>query len=170
MKFIKKLVAPIYKWAQGANAWYVLFIISFLQAICLPVAIDLLLLPLMIARPTKANFYVMLVILGLFLGGVIGYFLGQHCFDLIIAPLLENSGYTSAFVYAKSLFNQYGSLILLVSGFIPLPYMLFPITAGVLQLGFMQFMLASISGRIIRYGLVGLLFKASLTLKVNDRL
>jgi membrane protein YqaA with SNARE-associated domain len=167
LKLANKLAKTANKIALSTKALYFLMLISFLQACCLPIAVDLLLLPMMVAKPTKANFYTAMVVLGVVLGGICGYLLGMYCFDLIINPLLAKLGFGVALTKSLTLFDQYGSLILIVSGLIPLPYLLFPITSGVLQLGFIKFILAAVIGRTIRYGAVLVLFKLGLNLKSN---
>ena len=74
-----------------------------------------------------------------------------------VAPLLEGGRYAAPFARSQEWFAEYGFLAILVAGFSPIPYKVFTITAGVLSMSFVPFVLASIIGRGGRFYLVSLL-------------
>ena len=59
----------------------------------------------------------------------------------------------------RNKFNDGTFLLMITSGFTPLPFKLFCITAGVLNVDFIPFLLGSIIGRGLRFALVGYLAK-----------
>ena len=56
-----------------------------------------------------------------------------------------------------ALFNRYGAWAILVAAFTPIPYKVFTILAGVLDLPVRPFMLASLVGRGARFLTIGVL-------------
>ena len=58
------------------------------------------------------------------------------------------------FELAKAWFADWGFLAVLAAGFSPIPYKVFTITAGVLSMAFLPFVLASFIGRGARFYLV----------------
>ena len=67
---------------------------------------------------------------------------------------IESWGYQAAFETATRWFQEWGFWAVLVAGFSPIPYKVFTISAGVLQLALLPFVLASIIGRGARFFLV----------------
>lgn len=94
------------------------------------------------------------------LGGIAGYLLGIWAYEWL-GPLIENWGYGDKFEQVKSLFDRWGIWAVLVAGFSPIPYKLFTISAGLLSMAFLPFVIASAIGRGARFFLVaGLVAKA----------
>jgi membrane protein DedA with SNARE-associated domain len=61
---------------------------------------------------------------------------------------------------AEKWFNQWGVWAVFIAGFSPIPYKVFTIAAGVLQMAFIPFVIASAIGRGARFFLLALLIKA----------
>jgi membrane protein YqaA with SNARE-associated domain len=98
------------------------------------------------------------------LGGIAGYFLGVWAVDWL-QPLIIDWGYADKFDQAKDLFNRWGIWAVLAAGFSPIPYKLFTITAGLLSMAFLPFVIASAIGRGLRFFLV-----AGLVAKVGPKM
>ena len=58
------------------------------------------------------------------------------------------------FIEIRNWFEAYGIWIILVAGFTPIPYKLFTITAGILSMALIPFLLFSLVGRGARFFLV----------------
>jgi len=93
------------------------------------------------------------------LGGMLGYGIGFFLFDSI-AGWLQQSRYWESYLLAEKWFNQWGIWAVFVAGFSPIPYKVFTIAAGVLQMAFIPFVIASAIGRGARFFLLALLIKA----------
>ena len=89
-------------------------------------------------------------------GGVVGYLIGAFGFELA-QPYIIEWGYQDVFDKVIQWFNVWGFWAVLVAGFSPVPYKIFTISAGVLSLAFIPFMLASFIGRGARFFLVAFL-------------
>lgn len=84
------------------------------------------------------------------MGGITGYAIGAFLFDQV-QPLLVEWGYQAAFEQVTHWFEIWGFWAVLVAGFSPVPYKLFTLSAGVLGLLFIPFVIASLIGRGARF-------------------
>ncbi len=138
---------------RDSAPWY-LSILSFVESFILPFPPpDLMLAPMSLATPKKALYFATLTLAASVAGGIVGYLLGAFLFDYI-QPLLIDWGYQAAYEMVSLWFDRWGFWAVLVAGFSPVPYKIFTISAGVLGLAFLPFVLASLIGRGSRFFLV----------------
>lgn len=109
-----------------------------------------------LARPERATYFATLTLIASLLGGAIGYLIGAYGYELA-EPYIIQWGYQDVFDRATQWFSVWGFWAVLVAGFSPIPYKIFTISAGVLHLAFIPFMLASLIGRGARFYLVAIL-------------
>ena len=129
---------------------------SFAESSFFPIPPAVMLAPMSLAQPKRAIWFATLTTLTSVIGGIFGYLIGMFSFELV-APLLEGGRYAEAFETAKHWFDEWGFLAVLAAGFSPIPYKVFTITAGVLSMAFLPFVIASFIGRGARFYLVSLL-------------
>ncbi len=86
-------------------------------------------------------------------GALVGHWLGRR----FGRPLLYRYVSESKVLATERLFNRYGSWAILVAAFTPLPYKVFAISAGVLDLDRRTFIIASLVGRGARFVTLGVL-------------
>jgi membrane protein YqaA with SNARE-associated domain len=141
------------QWSQHRHAARYLAGLSFAESSFFPIPPDVMLAPMSLARPEKAWYYAALTTLASVLGGVLGYLIGMLAFDLV-EPLLHQYGYFDKYLVARNWFDQWGFWAVLLAGFSPIPYKVFTITAGVISMAFLPFVLASVIGRGARFFLV----------------
>ena len=115
-----------------------------------------MLAPMSLAQPRRAVWFATLTTLASVLGGMFGYLIGVFAFELV-QPWLEQGRYAATFTLAKQWFDEWGFLAIFAAGFSPIPYKVFTITAGVVSMAFLPFLLASFIGRGLRFYLVALL-------------
>ena len=153
-----KLFQPCYdlalRWAKHPWASRYLAGLSFAESVIFPVPPDVMLAPMSLSRPDKAWHFAMLTTLASILGGIAGYFLGYLAFENWIQPFIESAGYTHKLETAMGWFEQYGVWVVFIAGFSPIPYKIFTISAGFLQMAFLPFLIASAVGRGARFYLV----------------
>ena len=135
-----------------------LFGISFAESSFFPIPPDVMLMPMCLAVPAKAYWYAFLTTLSSVLGGLFGYFIGKFAFN-VIEPYLINSSYLESYNLAVSWFGEWGFWAILIAGFSPIPYKVFTIAAGSLNMLLLPFILGSIIGRGGRFFLVAYLTK-----------
>ena len=88
------------------------------------------------------------------IGGVVGYVLGYMMFEPWIQPLIIELGYQARFDKVMTWFSEWGIWVVFLAGFSPVPYKLFTVSAGFLQMAFLPFLLASAISRGLRFFLV----------------
>ena len=157
----------LYDWvvafADSKHASAALFILSFAESSFFPVPPDVLLAPLALGAPKKwLRFAVSCSIASVF-GGVLGYCIGMFLWSLIgqwVYTHLAAVGLTEAnFIKFQHWYDTYDFWIVFICGFTPLPYKVCTISAGVAQISFVGFLIASTISRSARFfivaGLVG---------------
>ncbi|MEA1888844.1 MAG: YqaA family protein [Pseudomonadota bacterium] len=146
-------------WARHRHASYYLTGTSVAESSFFPVPVDVLLAPMVLARRDKAWWYAMLATAGSVAGAVIGYYIGLFLFDQVAQPIIEFYHFQEKFIYVQTLFEKYGVWIIFIAGFSPIPYKIFTISAGVVGMPLLPFILTSIVARGARFFLVaGLIY------------
>lgn len=158
VKIFSLLYAKMMLWAKHPHAPYYLGILSFAESSFFPIPPDVMLAPMALAKPNKAWWYAFLTTLTSTVGGLFGYAIGLFFFALI-HPLIVHFGYWDAYLKIQHWFNTYNFWIIFIAGFSPLPYKLFTIAAGTMQISLLPFIVASFISRGSRFFLVaGLMF------------
>ncbi|MDH3219269.1 MAG: DedA family protein [Gammaproteobacteria bacterium] len=154
MQVFENIYQGVMRFSRRPQAPYYLSLLSFVESFILPFPPpDVMLAPMAIARPSMAMRFATLTLLFSVFGGLIGYLIGAFLFDLA-EPLIIEWGYQSGFETVINWFGQWGFWAVLVAGFSPVPYKIFTIAAGVLNLAIIPFLLASIIGRGLRFFLL----------------
>lgn len=159
MKIFSALYDWTLKWAEHRLAPRVLAALTFAESVFFPIPPDVLLAPMVLAKQHKAWHYATLTTIASVIGGVVGYALGYFAFDAWIQPIITEVGYQDKMNQAVSWFEQWGVWVVFLAGFTPIPYKIFTISAGFLQMLFIPFLLASFIGRGMRFFLVAGLVK-----------
>jgi len=155
----KKLYDKALNWSRHRHATKYLCALSFSESSFFPIPPDVMLAPMALARPEKAFRFAMLTTIFSVLGGMLGYGIGFFLFDSI-SPWLQGTHYWEKYLLAENWFKDWGFWAIFVAGFSPIPYKVFTIAAGALQMMFLPFVLASLVGRGARFFLVSLLLAA----------
>ncbi|OAI11744.1 hypothetical protein A1359_01590 [Methylomonas lenta] len=155
----QKLYDRVILWSKHRHAVKFLVALSFAESSFFPVPPDVMLAPMALAQPTKAFRFALWTTLASVLGGMFGYAIGFFLFDSL-EPWLKNSHYWDAYQQANAWFNEWGFWAVFVAGFSPIPYKVFTIAAGTLNMTLLPFVLASVIGRGGRFFLVAMLIAA----------
>ena len=153
MKLFSALYRRAMAWSRHPRAPWYLGALSFAESSFFPVPPDVMLAPMSMAQPKKAWRFALLTTLASVAGGVLGYLIGSLAFDLV-AGWLQQAGYYEKYLLAREWFDRWGFWAIFVAGFSPIPYKVFTITAGVISMSFLPFVLASVIGRGARFFLV----------------
>jgi len=156
-----KIFTPLYewtlKWAEHRLAPRILALLTFAESVFFPIPPDVLLAPMVLAKPKSAWFYATLTTVASVIGGIVGYGLGYYMFEPWIQPVITDWGKQATFDQAVLWFNQWGIWVVFIAGFSPIPYKFFTVSAGFLQMAFLPYLLASAIGRGMRFFLVAAL-------------
>tara|TARA_B100000035_G_scaffold41770_1_gene31328 strand:+ start:1576 stop:2124 length:549 start_codon:yes stop_codon:yes gene_type:complete len=140
-------------WGKSKHAVIVLSTMSFVESFIFPIPPDLLLIPLSISNPRKAYYFAMLTTIFSVLGGVVGYLIGIYFSDFFLSTLGWMLDEKSVEI-ATEWMAEWGVMVVLISGFSPIPYKIFTVVSGVAGLAFIPFLIASFLGRGMRFFLI----------------
>jgi len=154
VKVFSRLYQWTMRWAEHKLAPHILAALTFAESVFFPIPPDVLLAPMVLAKPNKAWQFASLTTVASILGGSVGYLLGYLMFEPWIQPLITNFGYQHHFDTAINWFNEWGVWVIFIAGFSPIPYKLFTVSAGFLQMAFLPFFIVSAIGRGMRFFLV----------------
>ncbi len=157
------MMRRLYDWmmrmARSDKAPHALFWVSFIESSFFPIPPDVMLVPMVLAQRLKAWWFASVATIGSVLGGALGYAIGYFFFEAIGKPILQLYGKADSFGQFAQWFNEWGVWILIIKGMTPFPYKVLTITAGVTAMPFLEFMIASVVARAMRFYLVaGLLY------------
>jgi membrane protein YqaA with SNARE-associated domain len=154
MALFESIYTGVMRFSCRRDAPYYLSLLSFLESFILPFPPpDVMLAPMSLARPALALRFAALTLLFSVLGGLVGYLIGAFLFD-VAEPYIIAWGYQGRLQTVILWFDSWGFWAVLVAGFSPVPYKIFTIAAGVLNLALLPFVMASIIGRGARFFLL----------------
>ena len=159
-----RMIRRLYDWtlslAGHRHALWALAIVSFLESSVFPIPPDILMIPMIIARPNRAFVIAALCTLASVLGGLAGYWIGFGLFEQVGRPVLEFYGKDARFGEFAAFYNQFGAWAVLIAGVTPFPFKVITILSGATGLTLSVFLIASIIARGARFFIVaGLLWK-----------
>lgn len=157
------MLRKLYDWtlsmAEHPHALWVLAFVAFIESSVFPIPPDLLMIPMIIARPNRAFLIAGIAVVASVAGGLLGYAIGAYAFDAIGAPILAALGKESYFAAFAERYNDWGIWVVLVAGITPFPYKVITIMSGATALPLLVFLFSSIFARGLRFFVVaGLLF------------
>ncbi len=145
-------------WAQHRHAPYYLFGLSFAESSFFPIPPDVMLAPMALAKPQQAWNYAALTTIASVLGGILGYLIGAIAFNLV-HPYIIHFGYEAYYQEIQIWFKTWGFWLMFFAGFAPIPYKLFTVAAGAMNIALLPFILGSTIGRGGRFFLVTLVMR-----------
>lgn len=155
------MLRRLYDWTMGlaahphATAW--LAVIAFLESSVFPIPPDILIIPMVLAAPTRAWRVVAVATVASVLGGLAGYAIGFFLFETIGRTIIEFYGYLDKFARFQEWYREWGGWIVFAGGFSPIPYKVITIASGSVPLDLWTFTIVSIISRGGRFLLVAVL-------------
>jgi len=143
--------------AGHRHAVPILALIAFIESSIFPIPPDVLLIPIILARPHQAFRIALICTLASVAGGAVGYAIGALLFDSLGQPVLAFYGMEVKFDTFRTAYNDYGAWAVLFAGITPFPYKVITILSGATGLSFGVFMVASIIARASRFFIVAAL-------------
>jgi membrane protein YqaA with SNARE-associated domain len=154
---LDRLYARTLALAASRHALAALVLVAFAEASFFPLPPDLLLIPMILARPRRAFLIAAVATLASVAGGFLGYAIGYFLFAAVGRPMLEFYQAMDRYAALKAAFAQWGVWIILLKGLTPIPYKLVTIASGVAHFNLVAFGLASLASRSLRFFLLALL-------------
>lgn len=131
--------------------------VSFAESSFFPIPPDLLLVPMMLARPERSWTYALICTLTSVAGGLLGYAIGALLFESVGGWLISAYGYGGKLDEFRRLYAEWGALIILIKGLTPIPYKLVTIASGFAGYDLFWFVVLSLVTRGARFFLVAAL-------------
>lgn len=155
------MLRRLYDWtislARSPHALWALAIVSFVESSFFPIPPDVLMIPLIIARPSRAFLIAAVATVSSVAGGMFGYYIGAVLMESVGQPILALYGKADSFEEMSAVFNQYGAWAVVVAGVTFLPFKVITIASGVTGLSLPVFIVSSIFARALRFFLVAAL-------------
>ena len=159
---LKKLYNWVIHWADTRWGVTALFLLAFAESSFFPVPPDVLLIACCLGCSKKSFRYAAVCTAGSVLGAMFGFSIGHFIW---LTPGGEFTGVAEFFFKSvfsiedyyniKELYEQNNFWVVFTAGFTPIPYKLITITAGVFNINFVMFLIASIVSRGMRFFLIG---------------
>lgn len=140
--------------AHGAYAKAWLFFLSFTESSFLFIPPDILLIAMLLVRSREWLYYAIFTTVASVLGAIFGYAVAVFFFDTIGVRIVEFYHLAEEMETVRSLFAQNGFWVIFTAAFTPIPFKVFVLAAGFLKINFLVFIIASILGRLLRYGII----------------
>ena len=142
---------------------------SFIESFFLVPPPDFLLIAMDLAKPERALYYALICTLASAFGGMVGYWIGKFggrpVFIWILTALSNKKGAQKRkqlknalqkFNEVEALYNKWGVHAVFFAAFTPIPYKVFTIASGILNMNLVAFTLSSIIGRGMRFFIVSI--------------
>ncbi len=145
--------------AAGPRAEWALGAVSFAESSFFPVPPDVMIVPMVLARPRRAWRVATIATVASVVGGVFGYLIGAFLFEAVGRPIVEFYGYADEFARFRQLYLEWGLWIVLIGGLTPFPYKVVTIASGVVGYPLLPFVLGSAATRGARFFLEAALLR-----------
>ncbi len=155
------MLRSLYDWTMGlaahrhATVW--LAVIAFAESSVFPIPPDILIIPMVLAAPTRAWRIVAIATAASVLGGLAGYAIGIFLFETIGRAILDFYGYFEKFARFQDWYTAWGGWIVFAGGFSPIPYKVITIASGTVHLDIWTFAIVSLISRGARFLIVAAL-------------
>jgi len=155
---LRKMYDWVFALARSRHATPALAVVSFAESSFFPIPPDVMLCPMILARPERAYFYAGVCTVASVLGGILGYAIGYFLNDVGLW-VLSLMGHGDGLEHFKAWFDDWGLWVILIKGLTPIPYKLVTIASGLAAFSFPVFMAASVVTRGGRFFLEAWILK-----------
>lgn len=155
------MIRRLYDWtlalAGHRHAMWALAIVAFVESSVFPIPPDILMIPMILARPSRAFIIAGLCTIASVMGGLAGYWIGAGLFEQVGRPVLEFYGKDARFEEFSETYNAWGAWAVLIAGITPFPFKVITILSGTTGLSVPVFIVASVIARGLRFFIVAAL-------------
>jgi membrane protein YqaA with SNARE-associated domain len=149
------MIRKLYDWtlslAGHPRALWALAVIAFVESSFFPIPPDVLMIPMIIAAPTRAFRIAAVATVASVLGGLFGYAIGALLFETVGQPILDFYGKADAFDSFATRYNDWGAWAVLIAGVTPFPFKVITIASGATGLSLPVFILSAVLARALRF-------------------
>ena len=158
------MLQRLYQWtmslADHPRALWVLAVVAFIESSVFPIPPDVLMIPMILARPSRAWLIALIATASSVLGGMLGYAIGFFFYEGIGEPILNALGKSDSMAEFNDRFNGVGFWAVLIAGVTPFPYKVITIMSGWTAMPLSTFVVTSVIARALRFFVVAGLLRA----------
>ena len=155
------MIKRLYEWTMGLaespHALWALAFVSFIESSFFPIPPDLLMIPMIIARPNKAFLIAGVCTIASVAGALLGYYIGWGLLETVGRPIIDFYGKADSFEEVTALFRENGALAVIIAGVTFLPFKVVTIVSGVAGMSIPVFIASAIFARALRFFVVAAL-------------
>ncbi|SEL56577.1 membrane protein YqaA, SNARE-associated domain [Roseivivax marinus] len=151
---LRRLYDRTLSYAEHPQALWVLAFVSFIESSFFPIPPDVLMIPMVLARPRRAWLIALVATLASVAGGVAGYAIGALAYEQLGQPILAALGKGDAMEVFATRFNEYGIWAVLIAGVTPFPFKVITIMSGWSAFPLIPFVLSALVARALRFFIV----------------
>ena len=144
---LRKLYDWVFSLARHRHATRSLAVVSFAESSFFPIPPDVMLAPMVLAKPERAYFYATVCTIASVLGGILGYAIG-YWLEPVGMWMLALLGKADTFEASKALFQQHGAWVILIKGLTPIPFKIVTIMSGFLHFDIWKFTIGMVVSRV----------------------
>ena len=137
-----------------------LAVVAFLESSVFPIPPDIMLVPMVLARPHQAWRIALVATAASVLGGLFGYLIGYALLETVGDWIIHLYGLGDKVAEYQTAYNEWGLWIILIKGLTPIPYKLVTIASGMAHFSLPAFIVASIITRGARFFLITALLRS----------
>ena len=154
---MRKLYKNLLSAANHRHANKYLAVVAFSESSFFPIPPDVMLIPMVLAKPNDWWRIALTCTLFSVIGGIAAYFVGFFLFQLVALPLLEFYNYQDKILEFKEMYHNWGGWDVYLAGHTPFPYKIITIASGMTQLNLALFIALSVLSRGLRFFAVSVL-------------
>ena len=157
------MIKSVYNWTIKLSATryalWALAIVAFAESSFFPIPPDILLIPLIIAKPKNAYLIAFIAMVASVFGGGLGYYIGLKLYETVGIIIINFYHAQQLFLDFQTQFNKYGAAAVLFAGVTPFPYKIITISSGIAGMPIYQFFIFSIIARGARFFIIAILLR-----------
>jgi membrane protein YqaA with SNARE-associated domain len=157
------VIKRFYDWsmrqAGSPHAMRGLGVVAFLESSVFPIPPDVMIVPMVLARPQDAWRIAAVATLASVVGGLAGYAIGYLLLETVGQWIIDIYGLADKVTAYQQAYDHWGLWIILIKGLTPIPYKLVTIASGMAHFSLIVFTLASILTRGARFFMVAALLR-----------
>ena len=154
---MRKLYKSLLSAAKHRHANKYLAVVAFSESSFFPIPPDVMLIPMVLAKPNDWWRIALTCTLFSVIGGIAAYFVGFFLFQLVALPLLEFYNYQDKILEFNEMYHNWGGWVVFLAGLTPFPYKIITIASGMTQLNLALFIALSVLSRGLRFFAVSVL-------------
>jgi membrane protein YqaA with SNARE-associated domain len=149
----QRVYNQILSYSEHPQAMWILALIAFVESFISPIPPDVLLIPMMIAKRERIPQIALVCTVSSLVGGVVGYWFGYALYDLVGHYIVSEE----KIIDYNTNYSTVGFIAIAIKGFLPIPYKVVAVIAGLAHYNFVLFMIASFIARASRFFMLAIL-------------